>query len=67
MMTHEQEHIFDQAVLRGVVKNHREAYEAGCSALRRQLLELTEEETAKHEAAARAEAQALARDQFKPF
>ena len=67
MLTSEQEHVVAQSVLRGIVKNHQEAYEAGCSALRRQLQELTEEESAKHAAAARAEAQVLARDQVKPF
>ncbi len=60
MMTREQEQIIEQAVVRGLVKSHREAYEAGCAALRRQLNELNEEEKAKCEAAARAEAEALA-------
>jgi hypothetical protein len=67
MMTQEQEHVIEQALMRGLVKNHREAYEAGCAALRRQLHELKEEEKAKHEAATRAEAQALACNEFKLF
>jgi hypothetical protein len=67
MMTREQEDVIDHAVIRGVVRNHKEAYEAGCAALRRQLRELKEEEDAKREAAARAEADAVARNQFKPF
>ena len=65
MMTKEQEQVLEQAVLRGLVKNHREAYEAGCAALRRQLRELQAEENAKLEAAARAETEAIARNQFK--
>jgi ABC-type Zn uptake system ZnuABC Zn-binding protein ZnuA len=65
MMTREQEHVIEQALVRGLVKNHREAYEAGCAALRRQLQELKEEEAAKLEAAARAEAEAIALNQFK--
>jgi len=65
MMTQEQEHVIAQALMRGLVKNHKEAYEAGCAALRRQLRELQEEENAKLDAAARAEAEAIARSQFK--
>ena len=65
MMTQEQEHVIAQALMRGLVKNHKEAYEAGCAALRRQLQELQEEENAKLDAAARAEAEAIARSQFK--
>jgi predicted metal-binding protein len=49
----------------GLVKNHQEAYELGCAALRRQLQELKDEEAAKHEAAARAEAEAIASNEFK--
>jgi hypothetical protein len=64
MMNREQEYVIEQALVRGVVKNHAEAHEAGCAALRRQLCELDEEEKAKHEAAARAEAEAIARNQF---
>lgn len=64
MMTREQEHVFEQAVLRGLVKNHQQAYEAGFAALRRQLQELEEEEAAKREAAARAESEAVARNPF---
>lgn len=64
MMTQEQEHVIAQALMRGLVKNHAEAYEAGCAALRRQLQELKEEEAAKLEAAARAEAEAVALNQF---
>jgi hypothetical protein len=65
MMTREQEQIVDQALICGLVKSHREAYELGCAALRRQLQELQEEERAKVEAATRAEGEALARNQFK--
>ncbi len=65
MMTQEQEHVIAQALMRGLVKNHKEAYEAGCAALRRQLQELEEEEAAKREAAALAEAEAIARNEFK--
>jgi hypothetical protein len=65
MMNREQESVIEQALVRGLVKNHREAYEAGCAALRRQLRELEEEEAAKREAAARAEAEAVARNPFK--
>lgn len=60
MMTREQEQVVDQALMRGIVKSHREAHEMGCAALRRQLRELEEEEKAKYEAAALAETQALA-------
>jgi hypothetical protein len=67
MMTREQERIFDEAVTRGIVKNHKAAYEIGCAVLRRQLDELREEEKAKQEAAARAEAEAIARNQFNLF
>lgn len=67
MMTREQEYVIEQALVRGLVKNHREAHEAGCATLRRQLHKLYEEEKAKHEAAARAEAQALACNEFKLF
>ncbi len=66
-MTQEQQHVFKQAVLRGLVKNAKEAYEAGCAALRRQLQELKDEERAKQEAAQKAEAEALARNQFSLF
>lgn len=65
MMTREQENVIEQALVRGLVKNHPEAYEMGCAALRRQLRELEEEETAKREAAARAEAEAVARNPFR--
>ena len=67
MMTREQQHVFDEAVVRGLVKNHKAAYEAGCAALRRQLDELKREEQRKLEAAATAEAEAIARNQFKLF
>jgi hypothetical protein len=40
MMTREQEYVIEQALVRGLVKNHKEAHEAGCAALRRQLHEL---------------------------
>ena len=65
MMTREQEHVIEQAVVRGLVKNHKEAYEAGCAALRRQLQELQDEESAKRNAATRAEAEAIASNPFK--
>ena len=65
MMTREQENVVEQALVRGVVKNHREAYEMGCAALRRQLRELEDEEAAKREAAARAESEAVARNPFR--
>ena len=64
MMTQEQEHVIAQALMRGLVKNHKEAYEAGCAALRRQLQELQEEENAKLQAATQAESEAIARNQF---
>lgn len=67
MMTREQQHVFDEAVTRGIVTNHKAAYEIGCAALRRQLTELKEEEKAKCDAAARAEAEAIARNQFNLF
>lgn len=67
MMTREQQHVFDEAVTRGIVTNHKAAYEIGCAALRRQLNELKEEEKAKLEAAARAEREAIERNHFKPF
>jgi hypothetical protein len=67
MMTQEQQHVFEQAVIRGIVSNYKQAYEAGAAALRRQLDELKQEEKAKLEAAARAEAEAIARNQFKLF
>jgi hypothetical protein len=41
-----------------------EAYETGCTALRRQLRELEEEEAAKRKAAAHAESEAFARNPF---
>jgi hypothetical protein len=65
MMTREQEHIIEQALIRGLVKNRKEAYEAGCGALRRQLQELREEENAKLKAATQAESEAIARNPFK--
>lgn len=64
MMTQEQQRVFEEAVTRGLVKNHRQAYETGCAILRRQLQELKDEEKAKLQAAARAEAEALARNQL---
>ena len=64
MMTREQEQIIEQALIRGLVKTHKEAHDVGCAALRRQLQELREEENAKIEAAARAESEAIARDPF---
>ena len=67
MMTREQEQVLEQAVIRGLLKDRREGYEAGCAALRRQLHELQEEEKAKQEAAARAETQALACNELKLF
>lgn len=65
MITQEQEDVIAQALLRGLVKNHKEAYEAGCAALRRQLQELQDEENAKRNAATRAEAEAIASNAFK--
>jgi predicted metal-binding protein len=65
MMNPEQDHVIAQALMCGLVKNHQEAYELGCAALRRQLQELKDEEAAKHEAAARAEAEAIASNEFK--
>jgi hypothetical protein len=49
------------------VKNARQAYEDGCAALRRQLPELREEEAAKAEAAAQAEAEMIERNQLRLF
>jgi len=59
MLTREQEQIIDQALMRGLVKSHREAHEMGCAALRRQLQELEQEEAAKVAAALRAEHEAI--------
>jgi len=59
MMTREQEQVIDQSLIRGIVKSHREAHEMGCAALRRQLQELEQEESAKLAAAMRAEHEAL--------
>jgi len=67
MMTREQQHVFDEAVVRGLAKNHAAAYEAGCAALRRQLHELKREEARKLEAAAKAESEAIARNHFNLF
>ncbi len=58
-ITEEQERIFEQAVLRGLVKNLQQAYEAGSAALRLKLQELQEEEQAKLNAAERAESALL--------
>ena len=66
-MAREQEQVFEQAVIHGLVKNYRQACEVGCAALRRQLHELKEEEKVKLEAAAGAEAAAIARNQFVLF
>lgn len=66
-MTQEQQRIVAEALSRGLVKNAREAYEAGCAALRRQLHELRQEEEAKLAAAARAEAEAIARSRPNLF
>jgi hypothetical protein len=60
MLSREQEHIIEQALMRGLVKSHREAHEIGCAALRRQLQELEQEEAAKLAAAMRAEHEAIA-------
>jgi len=60
MMTREQEQVIDQSLIRGIVKSHREAHEMGCAALRRQLQELEQEESAKLAAAMRAEHEAVA-------
>jgi len=67
MMTREQEHVIGEAVIRGLVKNQHQAYEAGCAALRRQLEELKCEEHRKLEIAARAEAEAIAQNHFNLF
>jgi hypothetical protein len=64
MLTQEQDYIIQQALMRGLAKNRKEAYEAGCQALRRQLQELRDEENAKQKAAVRAEADAIARNPF---
>lgn len=61
-MTEEQEQVFEQAVVRGLVKNLQEAYEAGSAALRLKLQELQEEERAKQKVSELAEAEALARN-----
>ena len=50
--------------MRGLAKSRKEAYEAGCKTLRRQLQKLREEENAKQKAAARAESEAIARNPF---
>jgi hypothetical protein len=63
MMTREQQQVFEDAVTQGLVKNSKEAYETGCAALRRQLLAAR----AKREAAERAEAEAIARNQPSLF
>jgi hypothetical protein len=54
VQTQEQDDVIQQALMRALAKNRKEAYEAGCAALRRQLQELLEEENAKQKAAARA-------------
>ena len=63
-MTQEQRTVVEQAVARGLIRSWKEGYEVGCAALRRQVQELKEEEKAKHEAAERDEAEAIARNQF---
>ena len=60
-MTEEQERVFEQAVVRGLVRNLPQAYEAGSAALRLKLQELEEEEIAKQKASELAEAEALSR------
>jgi hypothetical protein len=64
MVTQEQDEVIQQALVRGLVKNRKDAYEAGCAALRRQLQELVEEESAKEKAAARGVAEAIERNPF---
>jgi hypothetical protein len=64
MLTQEQQNIIRQSLVRGVARNRKDACEAGCAALRRQLQELLEEEEAKQNAAARAEAEAIGRIPF---
>jgi hypothetical protein len=41
MMTREQEQVIDQALMRGIVKSHREAHEMGCAALRKAIARAT--------------------------
>jgi hypothetical protein len=64
MVIHEQDEVVRQAIVRGLVRNRKDAHEAGCAALRRQLQELVEEESAKEKAAARAGAEAIERNPF---
>lgn len=64
MVTQEQDDIIQQGLMRGLAKNCKEAYETGCRAVRRRLQVLWEEENAKQKAAARAEAEAIARNPF---
>ena len=64
MLTQSQQDIIQESLIRGVARNRKDAYEAGCEALRRQLQELLEEEMAKEKAAARAEAEAIGRNPF---
>ena len=63
MMTPEQQRVFEQAVEQGLVKNAKEAYEVGCAKLRRQL----QERKTAAEAADKAAAEAMARNQLKLF
>lgn len=56
MVTMEQQRVFDDAVKLGLVKTSKEAYEAGCAILRRQLQDLKTE----REETDRAEAEAIA-------
>ena len=66
-MTKEQQAVFEQAVVCGLAKNDKHAYEIGCATLRQQLHTLKEEERAKRQAAERAEADAIAANQFRLF
>jgi hypothetical protein len=62
-MTREQQRVFEDAVTQGLVKNSKEAYEAGCAVLRNEL----QTTRARREAADRAEAEAVARNQGSLF
>ena len=66
-MTQEQQQVFEQAVLSGIARNAKEAYEAGCAALRRQLAELKAEQIAKQQAAQKSEDEFIASNQFSLF
>ena len=64
MLTQAQQNVIQESLIRGVARNRKDASEAGCAALRKQLQELLEEEVAKQRAAARAEAEVSGSNPF---